>query len=427
MILSICSNSDILKVVYLIKIVVTCIQIAVPIMLTVLIMLDFLKGVKDAKAPGEILQTCKYRIIAAIVIFAVPLLVNTIIKLSGNISNFSTCWNNAIPENFNSEYTENNNDENKNESSQNNENKSPLITSITKNGAIVTINVQKNESDIKGYYFSYNNKIPNKETCGYLETNKTSIDVVRLIGTTYVWVEDTNGKISEYKTINISSSDIPLTANNNYTILKGTALSTYLQNQGWSLEELNNLMARSVRAAGLYTKEAVATSALSLTHVLAQKYKIKIPYQSAGIHKVPGAKDKWGASNSRAEKENEKYYGMDCSAFANWVYANAGFGINSRVYYWGSSVPRIEYSQSNGDIGDVLVYGVGSQSGRHVRLIIGKTETEFLIAEASGSGVAITTQKYSKPGGYQIQKADFLIDTTKNKDYYLNTNYPSGF
>lgn len=424
MILSICSNPDILKVVYLIKIVVTCIQIAVPIMLIVLIMLDFTKGVKDAKAPGEILQTCKYRIIAAIVIFAIPLLVKIILNVMGNSTFFSACWNSAnstsikIAEN---EYKE------KEEIQENNKNKSLIISSITKNGAIITINVQKNESEIKGYYFSYNNKIPNKETGGYLETNKTSIDVVRLIGTTYVWVEDVNGKISEYKTINISSSDIPLTANNNYTILKGTALSTYLQNQGWSLEELNNLMARSVRAAGLYTKEAVATSALSLTHVLAQKYKIKIPYQSAGIHKVPGAKDKWCAANSRAEADNEKYYGMDCSSFVNWVYANAGFGINSRVYYWGSSVPRIEYSQSNGDIGDVLVYGVGSQSGRHVRLIIGKTETEFLIAEASGSGVAITTQKYSKSGGYQIQKADFLIDTTKNKDYYLNTNYPSGF
>ena len=425
MILSICSNPDILKVVYLIKIVVTCIQIAVPIMLIVLIMLDFSKGVKDAKAPGEILQTCKYRIIAAIVIFAIPLLVKIILNVMGNSTFFSACWNSANSTSI--KIAENEYKEKEEEIQENNKNKSPVITSITKNGAIVTIKVQKNESEIKGYYFSYNNKIPNKETGGYLETNKTSIDVVRLIGTTYVWVEDTNGKISEYKTINISSSDIPLTANNNYTILKGTALSTYLQNQGWSLEELNNLMARSVRAAGLYTKEAVATSALSLTHVLAQKYKIKIPYQSAGIHKVPGAKDKWGASNSRAEADNEKYYGMDCSAFVNWVYANAGFGINSRVYYWGSSVPRIEYSQSNGNIGDVLVYGVGSQSGRHVRLIIGKTETEFLIAEASGSGVAITTQKYSKPGGYQIQKSDFLIDTTKNKDYYLNTNYPSGF
>jgi cell wall-associated NlpC family hydrolase len=186
-------------------------------------------------------------------------------------------------------------------------------------------------------------------------------------------------------------------------------------------------MARSVRAAGLYTKEAVATSALSLTHTLAQKYKIKIPYQSAGIHKVPGAKDKWGAPNSSAEASNEQYYGLDCSAFVNWVYANAGFGINSRVYYWGSSVPRIEYSETNGDIGDVLVYGVGNQSGRHVRLIIGKTDTEFIIAEASSSGVAITTQKFTKSGDYQIQKSDYLIDVNKNTDYYLNTNYPTGY
>lgn len=423
--LSICGNPDILKVVYLIKIVVTCIQIAVPIMLIVLIMLDFAKGMKDAAAPSEILDNCRYRIIAAVVIFAIPLLVKVILNVMGNSTFFSACWNSANSTDI--KIAEDEYKEKEEEIQENNKNRSPIITSITKNGAIVTIKVQKNESDIKGYYFSYNNKIPNKETGGYLETNNTSIDVVRLIGTTYVWVEDMNGKISEYKTINISSSDIPLTANNNYTILKGTALSTYLQNQGWSLEELNNLMARSVRAAGLYTKEAVATSALSLTHVLAQKYKIKIPYQSAGIHKVPGAKDKWGASNSRAEKENEKYYGMDCSAFANWVYANAGFGINSRVYYWGGSVPRVEYSESNGDIGDVLVYGYGNDPQRHVRVIVGKTNTEFIIAEASGSAVAITTQKYSKPGGYQIQKADFLIDTTKNKDYYLNTNYPTGF
>ena len=159
MILSICSNSDILKVVYLIKIVVTCIQIAVPIMLTVLIMLDFLKGVKDAKAPGEILQTCKYRIIAAIVIFAIPLLVKIILNVMGNSTFFSACWNSAnstsikIAEN---EYKE------KEEIQENNKNKSPVITSITKDGAIITIKVQKNEYEIKGYYFSYNNKIPNK-------------------------------------------------------------------------------------------------------------------------------------------------------------------------------------------------------------------------------------------------------------------------
>jgi hypothetical protein len=204
-------------------------------------------------------------------------------------------------------------------------------------------------------------------------------------------------------------------------------LESYLESHGSSIQELDNLMARSVRAAGLYSKEAVATSALSFTQTLARKYKIKIPYQSAGLRTVPGAKPEWGGARRNPKADNEKYYGLDCSAFANWAYANAGFGVNSRVYYWGSSVPRIAYSEANGDIGDVLVYGYGSQSGRHVRLIVGKTSDSFIIAEASGSGVAITTQKFSKDGYYLIQKADFLTDVNKNKDYYLNTNYPSGF
>lgn len=95
MILSICSNPSILKIFYLIKIVITAIQVAIPIMLIILISLDFAKGVKDAKAPSEILQTCKYRIIAAIVIFAVPLFVNVLLTIIGDKTDVSSCWNSA--------------------------------------------------------------------------------------------------------------------------------------------------------------------------------------------------------------------------------------------------------------------------------------------------------------------------------------------
>lgn len=356
---------------------------------------------------------------------------------SNNQSNNSNNNNNSNnSNNSNSNNNSNNNNSSGSSSNNNQPNNSTtetityedsIIKEISRNGLILNIKAEPKDAPISGYYFSYNNQLPDKATGGYIATSNNSIDLIRLSGTTYIWTEDTNGKISGPDTITISPSEIATTTGKKYKILKGTSLSDYLASQGWSVDELNKLMARSVRAAGLYTKEAVATSALSLTHVLAQKYKIKIPYQSAGLRTVPGARDKWGASNSRAQAENEKYYGLDCSAFANWVYANAGFGVNSRVYYWGSSIPRIAYSEANGDIGDVLVYGYGSQSGRHVRLIVGKTSDSFIIAEASGSGVAITTQKFSKDGDYLIQKADYLIDVNKNTDYYINTNYPSGF
>lgn len=90
-----CSNADILKVVYLIKIVVTAIQVAVPIILIITVSLDFAKGMKDAKAPSELLANCRYRLIAAVVIFAIPLLVKVILTVMGNSTFFSSCWNNA--------------------------------------------------------------------------------------------------------------------------------------------------------------------------------------------------------------------------------------------------------------------------------------------------------------------------------------------
>ena len=63
----------------------------------------------------------------------------------------------------------------------------PIITKISKDKTVVTIEAKKVDVDIVGYYFSYNNKMPD-ENGGYLAMNKTIIDVVRLVGTTYVWV-----------------------------------------------------------------------------------------------------------------------------------------------------------------------------------------------------------------------------------------------
>lgn len=301
------------------------------------------------------------------------------------------------------------------------------ITNISNDGVIVTISAKKVATEITGYYFSYGDTRPDKNG-GYIATSKETIDVVRLPGTTYVWVEDKSGKISPAKTITLANSVLFSTTGSKYKILGGTKLSTYLKNKGWSIKELNNLIARSSRAAGLYSKEAAATSAVALQTVLAQKYNIKIPYWWGGKSWSIGASTDWGESYSKtANGITYKYYGLDCSGFITWTYVNAGYAIPSNTYphdyYWGDySGTKVPISKNNGEIGDWLV------NDDHIKIIIGKTSTGYITAEARGNaaGMVISTQSYSNPGNYKVVIADKFMKS-KAAPKLSKSKYPSGF
>lgn len=302
------------------------------------------------------------------------------------------------------------------------------INSIQKDGVIVTVNTKNVNSEIAGYYFSYTNQKPNKNTGGYIATSKSTIDVVRLPGTTYIWVEGKNGQISAPKTINITNDALLITTASDYTILQNMKLSTYLSNKGWSITELNNLMARSVRAAGLYTKEAAATSAVSFLTVLSQKYKIKLPYWNSGKRYDFGADSDWGTYREYYAPQFDTwyyYYGLDCSGFTTWAYVNAGYNVSSTpnvskypAYWWGYKYT--EYSKTNGNIGDFII------NPDHVKLIVGKTDKAFITAEAKGKsdGIVLSLHEYSKPDGYRIQKGEELMNVY-NK--YTNSQIPTGY
>lgn len=301
------------------------------------------------------------------------------------------------------------------------------ITNISNNGVIVTINAKKVATEITGYYFSYDSTRPSKEG-GYIATNKETIDIVRLPGTTYVWVEDKSGKVSAAKTITLTNSVLFSTTGSKYKILEGTKLSTYLEKKGWSITELNKLIARSARAAGLYTKKAAATSAVALQTVLAQKYNIRLPYWWGGKSWSTGASTEWGKYYvTYSDTTTYYYYGLDCSGFITWTYVNAGYAIPSNTYphdyYWGDySGMKVPINKNNGEIGDWLV-----NSG-HIKIIIGKTSTGYITAEARGkaAGMVISTQSYSNPGSYKVVKADKFMSSKKAPKMSRN-NYPSGF
>ena len=291
----------------------------------------------------------------------------------------------------------------------------PSITSISADGVIIKVNAKKYNASISGYYFSYDSKKPDKKTGGYVATSNESIQVVRLPGTTYVWVEDTNGKVSGYKTINVSASSI---INTDGKILKGTTLSTVLEKNGSSTGHLNKLIARSARAAGLYTKESAATTAVALVGVLDQQYGVRLPYRAGGKNNYVGVSGIWG---QKINDTNYPYRGFDCDGFTHWSYINAGVEIDvsrdHNYWYW----DRIPFSKEEGEIGDIISQ---YKPTNHVKIIVGKTNEGFIVAHANGktNGVWINVHKYSDTEGFTIIKGSKIANYySKNKDY------PSGF
>lgn len=300
--------------------------------------------------------------------------------------------------------------------------KNPVISKISKDGVIITVEAQKSTTDISGYYFSYTNKLPDKNTGGYIATNREKIDLVRLAGTTYVWVEDKNGMISTPKTVTIDNSALLLTRDSKYKKLEKTSLEKYLKDKGWSIEELNKLIIRSSRAAGLYSQEAAATSAVALQTVLAQKYNLKLPYWWGGKSWDIGANKTWGTYKETYSEEYDNYYyyyGLDCSGFTTWSYVNAGYDIKKGQYpsFWSNTK---QLTKDNGEIGDFMV-----QTG-HVTIIVGKTNEGYIKAEAAGKGpgMVLTLHPYTKTSGYYITKGSYISSKYPKMD---KASFPSGF
>ena len=109
MILGICDNPEILKVMMLIKIVISAICVAVPIILIVVLMLDYSKAVSsnDNDMVMKVTRNLPYRMIAVVVIFFIPSLVKIVVNIAdGSANTYIGCIENATPDNIESAYTE---------------------------------------------------------------------------------------------------------------------------------------------------------------------------------------------------------------------------------------------------------------------------------------------------------------------------------
>lgn len=304
-----------------------------------------------------------------------------------------------------------------NDGNNNGNNDGAYITSISNNGAFVTIKTNSNNSTISGYYFSYSNKRPSKSG-GYLATNRNQIEVVRLPGTTYVWVEDNKGNINGPKTINLPISVMTITMGSNKYYVLNQRISTFLNNNGSSIDEVDKLIARSVRAAGLNTKVGAATAGFALNIIMAQKFGIKLPYKYGTQHLAIGINSAWGMATSSGT------YGFDCDGMVNWSYINAGIGVKSNYlntntnYYLQCFNRDCSYRKSAIEIGDIL-----AKKG-HVRIVIGKDGDKIIVAEGYGTNVGVVINYHDNPSQYVVIDGKYLID---NYTLVSSSDYPSGF
>ena len=97
MILSICSEPRILAIIRIVKIAITIIKIAVPIMLIISCMIDFVR----ATISGEVNESLKgmvKRVIAALLIFLIPTFVSILANISTTNNEYINCFKSATKE-----------------------------------------------------------------------------------------------------------------------------------------------------------------------------------------------------------------------------------------------------------------------------------------------------------------------------------------
>lgn len=188
-------------------------------------------------------------------------------------------------------------------------------------------------------------------------------------------------------------------------------LDTFLQSNGTSLEEFNNLIASNVQEAGYGTRAGVVAAAVTLIAELGNNYNVKVPYFWGGGHGSisVGAEASWGSNTcyTSANGQIYNYCGLDCSGFVTWAINNGGFSIpvqSSGTFVYLAGAKRVSLSSSA-----VLQAGDLLATSGHIILIVGVDDSGYICAEAAGNetGVLFSRKSFDASSYYGIDMSGF--------------------
>ena len=254
--------------------------------------------------------------------------------------------------------------------------------SVFVRGAVVDVTL-KNERLAAEYCFTNRGLTPpenSRDWFNVLDSGEPSAHfrVYKYDGSFTLWIRDTEGTVLEPIDVDVVSGfHYPVQAKNLEPVRHSVKL--VLQENNSSIESLNEMISADIAAAGIYTREGVVTSGVSLISHMSE-YGYSIVYQGKGSYQGMndwGVNPKWGSKLDEPTSDpNGTYYycGMQCVASIVWAYKQAGMNLFTTLR---SEIGRNGERVKNNDNKiqyDRAKYGDIVRSGGHYLMIIDRLD-----------------------------------------------------
>ena len=366
-----CFQPFFLRIIYLVKQDLNIKRLVVPIGLIITVTLNILKGVIDPKSEDGI-KNIKTKIIAAIIVFLIPSVINLLMSLIENI---------AGAKNYNG---------------------------ITECYEFADLD----------YIEQLEKEIEEEELQKYLTEVELAMEKAAQYKLAYQKIIESNR----------NALKIGENANNTNTIKCGTGsnyntdLYNYVRSAGYKTRE-------GVVAAALYLSSHID---VHIPYFWSGGHNHSYNgYKDYGENFM-GVSNKWGCDVKMAfggtdmQKDGQYYpFGIDCSGFISWAILNGGYytGGNQSVIVSTKSPPstslkgiKVEVISSGNAKGKIKPGDIAHKSG-HVGMIVEVSNNSYKVAEAAGykSGLVIKEYKYGSNFKHIILMDNFYENYQKGE------------
>ena len=266
---------------------------------------------------------------------------------------------------------------------------------LDENGNVLKLGYQKDETD---------------QFIADANAGKSYVEILESVygANDYSSAKCSYGGVYDYGDYTLSSQD---------TTILHEPLGEFLEDNGSSLEEFNELIADNVDDAGWGTRAGVVAAAVTLIGELGDNYGVKVPYYWGGGHYdgvVDGALAKWGSTecHTYANDQHYNYCGFDCSGFVPWAIKNGGFKKSQDLAGNFKNMPNARKvtltNKPELQPGDLL------ESEGHIVLVVGIDEAsgQYICAEAMGNayGVLFSRRAFNESGYWGVDLEGYYND-----------------